>query len=72
MSLGLIVSRAMQEQRNRTRLAPRERVEASQCPETAVYLVNPQVAWNGDLHARKEKTAVVGLPRPEVMEDDRP
>lgn len=49
----------------------RRRIEGMQGPGQAVYLVNPHVAWNGDLEIRKEETAKVKPPMLTLMEDGR-
>ena len=50
----------------------RRRVEGMRGPGMAVYFVNPHVAWNGSLDARKEEATIVGPPRLEVVEGGRP
>lgn len=46
----------------------RRRVEGMRGPGVAVYLVNPHVAWNGSLEARKEEAAAVRPPQLAVVE----
>ena len=49
----------------------RRRIEGLQGPGQAVYLVNPHVAWNGDLEIRKEEAAKVKPPMLTLMEGGR-
>lgn len=46
----------------------RRRVEGMQGRGIAVYFINPHVAWNGSLEARKEEAAGVTPPLLKIME----
>lgn len=50
----------------------RRRVEGMRGPGVAVYFVNPQVAWNGSLDARKAEAAEVKAPLLTLMEGGKP
>jgi len=47
----------------------RRRVEGMRGPGMAVYFINPHVAWNGSLDARKTEAAAVKLPLLKLMQD---
>ena len=50
----------------------RRRIEGMRGPGVAVYFINPHVAWNGSLDARKEEAAEVKPPLLTVMEGGKP
>ena len=50
----------------------RRRIDGMRGPGVAVYFVNPHVAWNGSLDARKEEAAEVKPPLLTVMEGGKP
>ena len=50
----------------------RRRIESVQGRDMAVYFINPHVAWNGSLDARKIKAAEVKPPVLTLMEGGKP
>ncbi|MDQ2801606.1 MAG: helix-turn-helix domain-containing protein [Pseudomonadota bacterium] len=50
----------------------RRRIEGMRGPGVAVYFVNPHVAWNGSLDARKVEAAEVNPPMLTLMEGGKP